>query len=407
MTTPNVPVGQQVHVNPTGIIKPDLQARSPNQLLNSPYFYGFKTTNLTRWIDAVRAMSSGYSPVVQFIGDSTVAGAGAGTGGTSGYIDAKRRSIEMKLAAALRARGYSARAMHYCGDNNVRASGGITYDATAGTSFFTGLTGTGITYTQTSMGGFVPKLTSAVTPDKLSWTPPHAFDRITITYLRNTTLGTASVNVDGGASLGSIVSAGSAGMGTATFSCTEGLHTVNITLTTAGTGFYPHSIRCWSTARPSIDIVNAGWGGATAATWTDTASAWSTKNALILNPLGADLTIIKLMTNDVNGATTVGTYQTQMTDLITAVKQGGSSVIVLSNDPIDSGNVYNGKQATFIAALRDTVCPQLDVPFVDLNAYMGPYFEQPAAQVYNSLHPSETGYAVEASLVAGAMLHMI
>lgn len=360
------------------------------------HVYNLSQTNMSRWIAARETAMNGGNSTISLFGDSTFVGAGAGTGGTTALIGAKARNVESKLAQALKKLGIPARGGHFCGNNNVTSAASITYDSTAGTSYSTQLayTGTAV-WSQQTLGGLMLRLNAS--GEKASWTPTHTFNKIVITYVRNAGLASASVDVDGGASLGTIVGAGATSMLTATFDCAEGTHTVNITTTTGGQ-FYIRSIKCYSTTRGCVDIMTPAYWGGLVNDFNGTTSAWSPGNVIGID--GQALTIVKLMTNDANGSTTLATYQANMETLIGRIKAAGSDVILCSGDPFAGANYTSGKAATFVTCLRDTLAKSFDCPFVDLDGYFGPQTEQRVGYYSDSLHPTEALYAEEADLLA-------
>lgn len=361
-----------------------------------PCVYNLKRSNMANWIAARDSVKAGGRPTAVMVGDSTFAGAGAGTAGTTAMVGAKQRNVETKLAQALKKLGIPARGGHFCGNNNVIGASGITYDGTAGTSYSTQLayTGTAV-WNQQTLGVLMLRLNA--TGEKASWTPTHSFDTITITYVRNAGLSSATVDVDGGASLGTINANGAGGVMTATFTCTEGTHTVNIT-NQANAQFYIRSIKCSSSSRGCVDILTAAHWGGLVADFNSTTNPWSPGNVMGVD--GQKLTIVKLMTNDANGATSLATYQSGMETLIGRLKSAGSDVLLMSADPFNSANYNNGKAATFIACLRDTLAVNFDCPFIDLDSYFGPWGEQRVGYYYDSLHPAEALYAEEGDLIA-------
>lgn len=378
----------------TGAVTLDEASRAAVQM---PWCaYNIKQSNMARWIAARESAKSGGHPSISLFGDSTFAGAGAGTGGTTALIGAKARNVETKLAQALKKLGVPARGGHFCGNNNVTSAATITYDGTAGTSYSTQLayTGTAV-WNQQTLGVLMLRLNA--TGEKASWTPTQSFDTVVITYVRNAGLATVNIDVDGGASLGTIVGNGATGVLTASFTCAEGTHTVNIT-NTANAQFYIRSIKCYSSTRGSVDIMTAAHWGGLVADFNGTSNAWSPGNVIGID--GQSLTIVKLMTNDANGATSLATYQSGMETLIGRIKAAGSDVMLMSGNPFNSANYSSGKAATFVANLRDTLAVNFDCPFLDLDGYFGPQTEQRVGYYFDSLHPTEALYAEEADLIA-------
>lgn len=340
---------------------------------------------------------------IAVLGNSISAGAGAGTGGTTNMIGAKARSGTTKLAKALQSRGISARAGHFMSDQNAQSAASITYNNVVGTSYDPLLAYTGTSqWSQVTLGGVMIRLNA--TGEKISYTPPQTFDTVLMSYVRNAGLATVAVDVDGGTALDTFSANGSpAGIVSRTITgITEGVHTFNITATTTAQ-FYLRSLRFQSSTRPAIDVLNYGWWGGVVNDFLGTSLGWSPGNVLSQNVDGVSLVIVKLTTNDINGATTLATFTANLTSLITRIQTGGADVMLVTDEPFSGTNAINGKSATFIAAMK-TLALQFDIPMIDLFSRYGPAYEAAPGRYFDSLHPAEVTQEDSSNFIADVLL---
>lgn len=259
--------------------------------------------------------------------------------------------------------------------------------------------GTGwATQGQTSLGGNTCFGSSGAT-GTLSLTLPDSFDTFTVWYIRLTGLGSVTVNVDGGASLGTINANGASAMLSQTFTVTAGTHTINFVGPTGG-NFYVIGVDAYLSTSRKVALTNVGVSGTTAAVWSNAAgNAWS--SAAAVQNYGADLTIISLGINDAGASSPASTYIANMTSLINAAKTNGD-VLVVSMPP-SNGSPYTTLEPQYVAALPG-LCTSLGVGYLDLYSRWVSWSDANSYGYFaDNLHPTPFGYADVAQAVFNAL----
>ena len=230
--------------------------------------------------------------------------------------------------------------------------------------------------------------TPAATGD-LQITFPHAFDTITVTYPKNTTLGTFTVNVDGGASLGSVDTAGAIGVAQTTFTCTPGTHTIRIPPPTGGDVFIL-GVEAYLSTSPSVLLANGASGGTTTADWTASSPQWA--RLAMLDIYQPDLTVIMLGVNDAAAGVSAATFETNLTTIVTKAQLYGD-VLIMSVVP-SSGSTIAALELQYLTKAI-AVSTAKSCGFLDINAAFVDYVTANAAGLMSDVfHPSGTGYTV-------------
>jgi hypothetical protein len=180
------------------------------------------------------------------------------------------------------------------------------------------------------IGGGFTAATSA--SGDLSFTPTVSFDRIVVYTATNGSNGTSTINVDGGSSLGSILTSRTQALGVHTFTVSAGTHAINITPPTGGTIFIL-GIEVYTNASPVVRVYNAGKSATKVATVASASLAWEPYNWWAT--LQPDLTIVNYTINDSNQtgqrATATGTYTSQMTSVIQRAQTYGDCLLMIGN----------------------------------------------------------------------------
>ncbi|HEU0043724.1 SGNH/GDSL hydrolase family protein [Sphingomonas sp.] len=319
-----------------------------------PQLTNLKPANTLKWRRGkAHARAGTRNARIAFIGDSTTGGVGA----------IAPFNVPELLGARAKARGWSVYAENLFGSLDQ-------VDTRLVQGGWGGLLNTA--------GGAMQHSNATGAP--LAFTPTQAFDTIVIAYPRNGPLGSFAVNVDGGASLGTINQSGSAALMTTTFTVSLGVHTVNLTWA-AGLA-YVASIRTCNSAAKGLEIANMGISGAKAIDWISEAQPWDTLAAL--KAYAPDLTVINLCINDIiNGPTPIPSFTTSMTAIVTAAKLSGDVVLVVPEQI--------GDFAQFHAAIR-SLSAGLDVGLYDLaERWLG--VAAAPEWMSDGIHPSASGYA--------------
>lgn len=239
-----------------------------------------------------------------------------------------------------------------------------------------------------------------------SFTPVEAFNTIDVYYIQVSSYGNLLVNVDGGATLATIVQgANPTCIKKATITCPLGTHTINFTTTSTS---QTNIIGCstYNSAIKGIECLNAGIGGYRADQVAISTNIWDTFNTTAtLSPLGAiapDLLIVNLGINDALQNTATATTQTAL-QLIADNCRNFCDVIFITFNPwaytYNAGVNSSYLQQRTYANLSRIVAANGGIPIVDLYANWGTQAFSSGYLSSDTLHPSVAGYAAEATLI--------
>lgn len=328
-----------------------------------------------------------------FMGDSTTAGYGAGTGGTGMLNAARARCFPVRTAQILDRGFVETNADTIWGSQNYDSL--VTYNAydprvVLGTGWSMAGGGT--------LGDNFFRFTGGAT-GTLAFTPTLSFDKIEVWYYRASGQGSFTVNVDGGASLGTVDTDGATGFVSTTLTCSAATHTINLNAQADG-DIYIGGVVPYLSTETGIDVIVAGWSGAFAATMDD-AGAFGPLTAL--RALAPACTVINLTINDSNAGTDLAAYTAAM-ELIIAAAQESGDVILMVGPPSNTAAATNGQLDDYIAVLN-TLALRYGCVVVDLKERWGSY---DAVQSYfpyvDTLHPRAAAYADVGQAVAAALM---
>jgi hypothetical protein len=330
-------------------------------------------TALLKWKKAVSRMRSpeGYRPLLALVGDSKTAGVGTGFGGSDTGQFRFASSKGPRLAQVLSARGLPAIAESMWGDAGTSAVPASQYDPRR--SGFSGWTQAGGVGGDGGIGGTM-STTTGTTPG--TFTPSIPVDRVRVYFKQgegNVTTATASVTVDGGASLATLPGGSTPGYTRGSQIIIPTLASHAISVTPAGSApFYLAGMVAWDSTKPSIDIANIAVSGVKAS-WQSTSQR--------LNWLGQmlpDLTIINILSNDMlaSGATDVAVATASIQLTVTRAKVTGDVILVFPAIGRDANSSSQSVLAT--DAQRDVFRASLfalavsnDCVFVDDQTLLG------------------------------------
>jgi hypothetical protein len=224
----------------------------------------------------------------------------------------------------------------------------------------------------------------------LAVTPEVKFDRARIWFTKYSTAGTATVNIDGGAALATMVGGNATeSMAYVDISTTYGYHTINVTGPTVG-NFYVTAIE-WSVSTEAELLVRPmGKYGKRTADIAEASKPWSSYNAL--TAFASHMALFCLTINDSNNSTPLATYGSQLNSAVSRQLEVGDAVIMASPSNGTTQGL-NGQYQTYAAKAAE-VATALGVPFLDLGARWGQYNEAAVLGMWaNTNHPSQTvGY---------------
>jgi lysophospholipase L1-like esterase len=328
------------------------------------------------------------------LGDSTTWGYGAGGASFAGNL--KDAAVPAQLARLL---GGSS-SQSYFGNGDVTALNrypGADSRISPGSWGVAGGSKIGI--------GLYPYLATAAST--FAFTPVGAIDTIEIYYPSDPTFGTFTVNVDGGASLGTVNCAQATGFRKTTFTVALATHTINCIW--ASGSAYKTGIVAYNSAQKEISVINAGVAGANMADIVappSAALAYSPLNSLPL--LGADLVIANLTVNDANYSTDLATYGTRGNAFAAAVKATGADALFLTGVPTNPAKVAPvasfDQQRQYIDVYMAAAAAN-DIPVLDVHALFKTFAAANArGLMIDDIHPNALGYGLIAGEISRLLL---
>jgi lysophospholipase L1-like esterase len=356
---------------------------------------------LPRWRKALQDQAAGLrSPRVLCLGDSTMLGSYA-SGAGFGVNDPL--SMPAKLAKQLADMGLPASYLSKMGGGQPGKANyplmhpGAIFGGAWDLNDAFGAPGAAVFYNNGAGG------------DTLTLPMAGVWDEVRVYFIRGTGFGTFSVAVDaanvGGATA---TAAGVQSVGVATFSAAAVPHGVVKITKAAGTGtLFILGVCARDTRSSPVEVLNAGWGGSTAAQWADATNVWSPASVAAgsyLQTVGADLVVMKIGANDA-AATTPAAFETSIRAQVTAIQKYSDLVLVTQN-PIGEGVVSRALQLGLVQKMRD-VGHQLGVPVYDGFAAWGSQELAAGRGFYppgEVVHPFAAGYADEAAGVAALIM---
>ena len=260
-------------------------------------------------------------------GDSTCAGIGTGTSGTSNATGARGRVWSSQVVTNLVTAGIPAQDNSVFGDSNMTQY--VTYNSydprvSLGSGWVTNNTsvpgGFAFTFTNAASGGFGNASAT------MSFTPANQIDTFTI-FWRNRASGTLTVNVDGGAALTATAGLGSGGStitipssyssygtGYTTFSAGSlASHTINI-IVQSGNPVDVAGIHAWNSTIAYVDMIRICTSGATIASF-DSSTYFGDTAYFAPYVLKPNYMFINLTVNDSANGTTAASYQASLNDI--------------------------------------------------------------------------------------------
>jgi len=319
--------------------------------------FGVNSTKLPKWQKAIARASLGLqNAVMACIGDSQTAGA-LGASPTD-YVGAKASSYPAILSSFLSgSSGLPASQQSWWGEAHAGNSGvTITqYDprVVLGANW-------AFVAAQNLPGGY--PIGNSTSTTNLAFTPTVPVDTFDIYYLKNTTFGSFTTQVDAGAVSAPTSTTGAAGMAKLTVSTTLGTHTLNIARSSGGVVDIQATV-AYNSAQKSILVWGMGSGGTKTADWVSTAAGFSNGN-VIGSVIQADLWAVVLGANNMIAsvssgtlAADVATFTSELTTLVTNCKQSGD-VILGCPYPLSTASVSQAIQDAYRAAIFNVAATQ-------------------------------------------------
>jgi len=230
------------------------------------------------------------------------------------------------------------------------------------------------------------------------FTPGVSFDRISVAYQRRDGSATFSVNVNGGASLGSTSNNGAPppDIQIDTFNVpTLADSNAVVNIISSGNNAELVGVRVWRSDESEVSIINAGWWSGTTVEHAQSGNYGPLNGIRAFAP---DLTVVFLGINDIWWAeTTQQAYEDALNDIVDAALDSGSVLLV---KPHRISGVAQGTQDTFFSAV-DAVGLDRDVPVLSLPDRWGTNEQAGSAGFLDSdnVHLSGSGYGDVAAAV--------
>lgn len=348
--------------------------------------------DMLKWRKAVANVRTGAGRgTLLFIGDSTTMGAGAGTGGTVALNAAYPRSLAARAASILNSTFVTTQLNSVWGSQATLVSY-ATYDTRVSLGTGWAMSGGG------TLGSNFMRFTNGAT-GTLAFTPTASCDTVKIYYYVASGQGSFTVDVDGGASLGTINTNGTTNYTSTTYTFAAGTHTINLNAQNNGSLFVGGIVPQLSTT-PAIDVVLGAWYGARAGTF-NAAGGFGPLTAM--RALAPDCTVVNLTINDSNAGTPFATYQANMVGIIEAAQESGD-VVLMIGPPSGTQNATDGVLDQYINIVY-SLAEQYGCAVVDMRRRWISYAAiQPTFPYYDTLHPMNLAYADAAQAVASALM---
>lgn len=365
-----------------------------NQALNATR--SVNALRLPHWRNALAKVRAGTGRgKILFFGDSTTIGSGAGSSGNVNMVGAWTKSFPNQITKQLAAVGIADSSNSYLSNQNS-AGTGVAYNSydprlvegsgwADGAGFF--IAG-GTTYVSTGTG-------------TLAFTPTGQTDTADVYWYNNNNAATATVNVNGGATLATLTASGTQSVTKTTVTFTKGANTINV-VGGGATQFYMMGVMAYDSTTPAIDIIQAGNYGSTVSTWTSNSSIAPGPSFAgatgLLAKMAPDLVVVDLTINDANTGTTAASYTANLAILVQAIQANGADVLLVSGTPSNTS-------ATGIATIVGAMSSYADsngIVFLDVNARWVNYTVSNALGWFytDGIHPNAIGYQDVAQFIS-------
>ncbi|AYN57297.1 hydrolase [Arthrobacter phage Richie] len=340
--------------------------------------YNYKPAQVFRLRAALAKAAAGTALAnIGFNGDSTVAGTNGGnTPGTTAW--------PVMLRDLLAARGYPSAGSGIVAAYRGASSSDPRWTYGAGWAAASGNSSRSVNSTTTNALTFASVETGTQT---------HV-------YYSNTS-GPFTVALDGGAPV-TVTPTGASTMGVLTSgTLADTTHTISIVRTSGTVEIFGVEVRKASTG---VRIYNAGIAGAKAASVAD--ANWNSVAQTVAGGASAQFTAdaiflcceINDMTGGGGSVVDPATYKTQMQTAITNLKVNGASVVLLTANPVQTGDFTAYTKALYELADSN------DLPLIDMLDRWGSYTAANARAIMgDTVHPSPAGNAEIARAVLNAL----
>jgi len=236
----------------------------------------------------------------------------------------------------------------------------------------------------------------------LAFTPVSQVDTFDIYLIKGGATGTATVSINGGATLATLSTNAANGVQKVTVTGTKGTNTLNI-LQTAGSVWLQHIDAYDSTAK-KIRIIGMGYPGSTSNNYIDSGTVTFSPCQGVRSAT-PNLVIFNMGINDCNTSVAMATYQTQMQSFISAVK-GYGELMLIGYNSIGTGPTEATIQ-TYISTVLSLASTN-GLTYKDIHAISPNWATYAAANaatlMSDTLHPNTAGYSQIGPFIAAPLL---
>lgn len=374
---------------------------SPSPAYSPPMITGGSVSNTTNLAATqlyklraalARQATGGAFVKVALIGDSTTAGAIS----DPTLTNYRPFSWGAKLATMLTAAGVPACMTNAIGNAQGAAGSGSSFGTWDGR-----LTSVGsvVCTPNTMIGGVSCGLFTGQTQ---SFAPGVSTDTVDLYFVDQ--VGTFTVNIDGGASLGTTTMTNSGLPRKVTVSYTAGVHTINVVWASGPALFNFLGFDAYTAASPQVHLLNLGSGGAQVQTLAANVNPYDpipwTKF------IAPDLSIISLGINDWIAGTTQPNYVGPLQVIVNACLLSGD-VILMTPFPSDAGQAPLATQAQFVASMR-SLAQSNGLQLIDENYNLVSKAVMTARGLGSDVnHPNGLGHSVIARDIKTSLMQFI
>lgn len=338
---------------------------------------------------AAKARGAANPARLAIVGDSNIAGEGAGAGPRA-LTGAAALSLGHRLADLLGCQDYAS----FFGDQNVTIAPAValgTYDPriTLGSGWAPDATESVI------FGGRFLRAAAGAS-GLLSFAPGVSISRFRVWYPTLDGLNTAvTVYVDGSA-VETFSQVGTAGLTHKDYTVSAGAHTITIGVGSSGDA-YVAGVECWDGSATPVALIG-GYCNARAGDLSSIANPWSPRPGTVA--MAPDYTIIYCTINDLINSTAQDVYYGQVEALVAALT--GSNGCLCMGYPPDNTRTTSGPYDQMAVALRN-IAADHGWSYYDCRRDVGRSSVTAAARgvKYDTLHPNAAGAAAIAAGLAG------
>lgn len=344
-----------------------------NLMRSSEDFFG---GDLTKWV-AAKARGSTNPARLAFIGDSNVAGQGAGTGGF-GLVNALANSFPKKIANS-----FGFQKDSFFGDQNSVSVSLNSFDPRitlgSGWAVDSGLSAI--------FGGrFI--IGQSAASGKLAFTPTTSFTKFRYWYPTLSGLNSAvGVYVDG-ALIDTINQNAASGFTYKDYTVSSGTHTIEFGVGGGtGNGFVAGVEIFDGTDKPVL--LQGGICSGKSADFNSSSNPWHYKSSLV--NLAPDFTLIYCTINDADSSVSNSTYFTNIENLVKAVPNSNGCLCV--GFPFNTAKNLDGTIDDYARILKN-IARDYGWFFIDCRSFLGRSYSKANASgyVFDAYHPNASGH---------------